>query len=188
MEKHISIGGNGGNKYKRIHSYGSMSTRSDDDMTVHSQLFPYHKKMVVEREILYEEENPPFQPLIATTRLFGKARFTCLLLIYVIFYVVYLASGALVFSALEAPLENQIRLELIRAKTDFLTRYPDIVGKYVFKLPTFYYRFFSYTFYCSNLSQCPSISLIINYKLSSPVVGFFLLFLILADMDLSEDL
>ncbi|CAH1636323.1 unnamed protein product [Spodoptera littoralis] len=116
-----------GNKYKRIYSYGSMSSRSDDDMVVHSQLFPYHKKMVVEREILYEEEHPPFQPLIATTRLFGKARFTCLLLFYVVFYIVYLASGALVFSALEAPMENQIRLELIRAKQDFLTKYPDII-------------------------------------------------------------
>lgn len=121
-----------GNKYKRIYSYGSMSSRSDDDMVVHSQLFPYHKKMVVEREILYEEEHPPFQPLIATTRLFGKARFTCLLLFYVVFYIVYLASGALVFSALEAPMENQIRLELIRAKQDFLTKYPDIIGKYFF--------------------------------------------------------
>lgn len=119
-----------GNKYKRIYSYGSMSSRSDDDMVVHSQLFPYHKKMVVEREILYEEEHPPFQPLIATTRLFGKARFTCLLLFYVVFYIVYLASGALVFSALEAPMENQIRLELIRAKQDFLTKYPDIIGNF----------------------------------------------------------
>lgn len=117
-------------KYNRIHSYGSMmSSRSDDDMTVHSQLYPYPKKMVVEREILYEEEHPPFQPLFATTRLFGKARFTFLLMFYVFFYVVYLASGALVFSALEAPYENQIRLELIRAKQDFLARYPEILGK-----------------------------------------------------------
>lgn len=119
-------------KYSRIQSYGSMSSaRSDDDMTVHSQLFPYPKKMVVEREILYEEEHPPFQPLIATTRIFGKARFTLLLVFYVVFYVVYLASGALVFSALEAPLENQIRLEVIRAKADFVARYPDILGKYI---------------------------------------------------------
>lgn len=117
-------------KYKRNHSYGSMSSRSDDDMTVHSQLFPYPKKMVVEREILYEEEHPPFQPLFATSRLFGKARFTFLLLFYVIFYFVYLATGALVFSALEAPFENQIRLDLIRAKQDFLTRHPDILGNY----------------------------------------------------------
>lgn len=116
-------------KYKRIQSYGSMSSgRSDDDMTVHSQLFPYNKKMVVEREILYEEEHPPFQPLFATTRIFGKARFTCLLLIYVIFYGVYLSTGALVFSALEAPLENQIRLDVIRAKQDFLARHPNILG------------------------------------------------------------
>lgn len=118
-------------KYTRIHSYGSMSSaRSDDDMTVHSQLWPYPKKMVVEREILYEEEHPPFQPLFTTSRLFGKARFTFLLVFYIIFYFVYLASGALVFSALEAPVENQIRLDVIRAKADFLARHPNITGKY----------------------------------------------------------
>lgn len=116
-------------KYPRIHSYGSMSSaRSDDDMIVHSQLFPYHKKMVVEREILYEEEHPPFQPLFATSRFFGKARFTCLLLIYVVFYLVYLVTGALVFSALEAPMENQIRLEVIKAKQEFMLQHPDVTG------------------------------------------------------------
>lgn len=114
--------------YSRIQSYGSLcSGRSEDDMTVHSQLYPYPKKMVVEREILYEEENPPFQPLFATTRIFGQARFTCLILFYVLFYGTYLVSGALVFSALEAPIENQIRLDLIRAKQDFLVRHPDVL-------------------------------------------------------------
>lgn len=116
-------------KYPRIHSYGSMcSGRSDDDFTVHSQLFPYPKKMVVPREVLYEEEHPPFQPLFATSKFFGKARFTCLLAIYVLFYLVYLISGALVFSALEAPLENQIRLEVIRAKQEFMLQHPTVTG------------------------------------------------------------
>lgn len=120
-------------KYTRIQSYGSMSSaRSDDDMTVRSQLFPYNKKMLVEREILYEEEHPPFQPLFATTRFFGKARFTCLLTIYVLFYVAYLVTGALVFSALEAPMENSIRLEVIRARQDFSAKYPDVTGNYDF--------------------------------------------------------
>ncbi|CAG4929842.1 potassium channel subfamily K member 1-like [Colias croceus] len=115
-------------KYTRIHSYGSMSSaRSDDDMTVHSQVFPYQKKMIVKREILYEEEHPPFQPLFATSRIFGKARFACLLLIYVMFYATYLLSGALVFSALETPMENQIRLEVIRAKQDFMLKNPTVL-------------------------------------------------------------
>ncbi|XP_059057395.1 potassium channel subfamily K member 1-like [Achroia grisella] len=114
-------------KYSRVQSYGSMSSaRSDNDMTVHSQLYPYPKKMVVEREILYEEEHPPFQPLFATTRLFGNSRFTLLLVLYIIFYFAYLVSGAFVFSALEAPLENQIRLEVIRAKQDFMVKHPDV--------------------------------------------------------------
>lgn len=114
-------------KYTRIQSYGSMSSsRSDDDMTVHSQLFPYNKKMLIQREILYEEEHPPFQPLFATTRLFGKARFTFLLVIFILFYAFYLVSGALVFSALEAPLENQIRLDVIRAKADFIAKNPGV--------------------------------------------------------------
>ncbi|XP_063362540.1 potassium channel subfamily K member 1-like isoform X1 [Cydia amplana] len=116
------------NKYTRVHSYGSMSSRSDDDMVVHSQLYPYPKKMVVQREILYEEEHPPFQPLIATERCFGKTRFTFLLLSYVAFYFVYLISGALVFSALEAPMENQVRLDVIRAKQDFMMRHPNILA------------------------------------------------------------
>lgn len=108
-----------------------MSTsRSEDDMTVHSQLFPYHKKMVVHHEVLYEEEHPPFQPLFATTRIFGKARFSLLLTIFIVFYLAYLITGALVFSALEAPLENQIRLEVIRAKQDFLAKYPNVIGKH----------------------------------------------------------
>ncbi|CAG9787608.1 unnamed protein product [Diatraea saccharalis] len=117
-------------RYPRIHSYGSMSSgRSDDDMTVHSQLFPYSKKMQIERETLYEEEHPPFQPLFATSKYFGKARFTCLLVIYIFFYLVYLISGAFVFSALEAPLENQIRLDVIRAKQDFMVRHPDVTDE-----------------------------------------------------------
>lgn len=117
--------------YSRIQSYGSMaSSRSEDDMIVHSQLFPYHKKMVVEREIMYEEEHPPFQPLFATSRIFGKSRFTCLLLIYVIFYLVYMATGALVFSALETPMENEIRLRVIRAKQGFVAKYPNVTGRF----------------------------------------------------------
>lgn len=119
-------------KYTRIQSYGSMtSSRSDDDMTVHSQLFPYPKKMVVEREILYEEEHPPFQPLFATTRIFGKARFTCLMALYLCFYVLYLIAGAIVFSALELPFENDIRVSVFRAKEDFIARNPTVLGKYV---------------------------------------------------------
>lgn len=115
--------------YKRIHSYGSLSSnRSEDDMTVHSQVYPYPKKMVVTREILYEEEHPPFQPLFATTKIFGKARFACLLMIYIVFYVTYLLSGALVFSALETPLENQIKLEVFSAKQNFMAKNPTVLG------------------------------------------------------------
>lgn len=116
-------------KYARIQSYGSMtSSRSDDDMTVHSKLYPYTKKMIVEREILYEEEHPPFQPLFATSRIFGKKRFTYLLFIYVVFYICFLSTGALVFSALEAPMENAIRLEVIRAKQSFMAKNTNVTG------------------------------------------------------------
>lgn len=116
-------------KYSRNQSYGSMtSSRSDDDMTVHSKLYPYPKKMIIEREILYEEEHPPFQPLFATSRIFGKKRFTYLLLIYGVFYISYLSTGALVFSALEAPMENEIRLGVIRAKQGFMAKNPNVTG------------------------------------------------------------
>lgn len=117
-------------KYPRIHSYGSMasSRSSDDDMTVHSQLFPYPKKMIVEREILYEEEHPPFQPLFVTTKLIPKSRFFYLLGTYLVFYMIYLVTGALVFSALEAPMENEIRLEVIRAKANFIALHPGVLG------------------------------------------------------------
>lgn len=132
-------------KYPRIHSYGSMSsTKSDDDMTVHSQLFPYPKKLIVPREILYEEEHPPFQPLFATTRIFGKARCTCLLLIYLAFYIAYLVTGALVFSALETPMENQVVLDVLRAKQEFSLKYPTVVGKPFFleNLNSYLFRVF----------------------------------------------
>lgn len=124
--------GNEKQKYGRIQSYGSMSSsRSDDDMTVHSQLYPYPKKMVIQREILYEEEHPPFQPLFVTSRIFGNKRYTYLLLIYTVFYVCYLVTGALVFSALEAPMENEIRLSVIRAKQDFVFKYPNVTGLFI---------------------------------------------------------
>ncbi|CAH2047576.1 unnamed protein product, partial [Iphiclides podalirius] len=115
-------------KYARVQSYGSTSSaRGEDDMTVRSQLFPYPKKMVVEREMLYEEEHPPFQPLLATSRALGKARFTSLLALYVLFYALFLVVGAVIFSMLEGPLEDQTRLEVMSAKQDFLTRHPNIL-------------------------------------------------------------
>lgn len=117
-------------KYLRVQSYGSMSSRSDDDMIVHSQLYPYPKKMVVPREVLYEEEHPPFEPLIATSKIFGKARFCVLLISYIAFYLIYLISGAVVFSALESPMEYQIRNEVLAAKQDFLARHPDVLGNH----------------------------------------------------------
>lgn len=148
-------------KYSRIQSYGSMSSaRSDDDMTVHSQLFPYPKKLIVEREILYEEEHPPFQPLFTTYAL-GKKKFSCLLIGYVAFYIVYLVTGALVFSALETPMENQIRLDVIRAKQDFLTLHPDVLGK------SMLYYFERYTPYISLLS---SLNLITNSVRKNAIV------------------
>lgn len=117
-------------KYQRVQSYGSMcSSRSDDDMIIHSPLYPIPKKMILESEILYEEEHPPFVPLIATSKWFGKARCSYLLFGYVLFYIIYLVTGALVFSALEAPIENQIRLDVIRAKRDFLIKYPNVVDE-----------------------------------------------------------
>lgn len=97
-------------------------------MTVHSQLFPYPKRMVVEREILYEEAHPPFQPLFVTSRIFGRARFACLLTLYIIFYALFLNVGAVIFSTLEGPLEDQTRIEVMSAKQDFLTRYPTVLG------------------------------------------------------------
>lgn len=116
-------------KYARVQSYGSMTTSpSEDDMTVHSRLFPYQKKMVVEREVLYEEENPPFQPLLVTSRMFGEARSTCLLVPYIFFYVLFLMLGAVVFNLLEEPIDIQTRVEVIQAKEDFMTRHPDVLG------------------------------------------------------------
>ncbi|XP_073955434.1 potassium channel subfamily K member 6-like isoform X1 [Choristoneura fumiferana] len=115
-------------KYLRVQSYGSVSSRSDDDMTVHSQLYPCPKKMVVPREVLYEEEHPPFQPLIVTSKIFGKARCCVLLISYIAFYLIYLISGALVFSALETPMEYQIRSEVLAAKQDFMARHPDVLA------------------------------------------------------------
>ncbi|GBP72360.1 Potassium channel subfamily K member 1 [Eumeta japonica] len=116
-------------KYIRVKSYGSIaSSRSEDDMTVHSQLFPYPKRMVVEQEVLYEEEHPPFQPLFATARFFGNTGSAYLLLGFVVFYIIYLVTGALVFAVLEGPVENAIRMELLNAKQEFLNKHANVTA------------------------------------------------------------
>lgn len=66
-----------------------------------------------------------------TWKCLGIEKRAWFLTIYVLFYFVFLLTGGLVFSALEAPLENQVRQNLIRTRSKFLQSYPNVNGKLI---------------------------------------------------------
>ncbi|XP_026480501.1 potassium channel subfamily K member 1-like, partial [Ctenocephalides felis] len=47
-----------------------------------------------------------------------------LLFLFVMFYVLYLVTGGLIFSALETPLESQLQQEILQTRQKFLNDYP----------------------------------------------------------------
>lgn len=61
-------------------------------------------------------------------QLLGIRRSTVLLLCYVIGYIVYLVAGGLVFAALEAPIEREIRDDLASSIHKFLKKYTCVEG------------------------------------------------------------
>ncbi|XP_044737894.1 potassium channel subfamily K member 1-like [Chrysoperla carnea] len=59
-----------------------------------------------------------------------------LLTLYVVFYLLYLTAGALIFSTIETPPENQLRNDLRVMKMNFLTQHPCVSDEALEKLIT----------------------------------------------------
>jgi hypothetical protein len=55
-------------------------------------------------------------------------RSSLLLTLYVVFYSVYLITGGVVFAAVEAPVENDVRSALVTARRIFLENHPCVTG------------------------------------------------------------
>ncbi|XP_039288120.1 potassium channel subfamily K member 1 isoform X1 [Nilaparvata lugens] len=62
-------------------------------------------------------------------RVLGIRRSSSLLILYVVFYVVYLAAGGVIFASLESPIERQTMENLIHAKRAFLNRNPCVTDE-----------------------------------------------------------
>ncbi|KAG8212738.1 hypothetical protein J437_LFUL019678 [Ladona fulva] len=65
----------------------------------------------------------------ALRQLLGVRRSSLLLMVYMLFYISYLATGGLVFSAMEEPLERSTRLRVESAKDAFLQKNPCVTGR-----------------------------------------------------------
>nr|CAD7597039.1 unnamed protein product [Timema genevievae] len=59
----------------------------------------------------------------------GVRRSSALLLVYVMFYLVYLVTGGLVFTAMEAPEEQKLQNMLSKSRRLFLDNYPCVSGR-----------------------------------------------------------
>ncbi|CAB0005865.1 unnamed protein product [Nesidiocoris tenuis] len=64
-----------------------------------------------------------------TRRVVGLRRSTFLLSVYAVGYVAYLLTGGIVFAALEAPVEADIKGELQQARAAFLSAHPCVSGE-----------------------------------------------------------
>lgn len=58
----------------------------------------------------------------------GMRRSSLLLTLFVVFYLVYLITGGVVFAAVEAPEENAVRNALVTARRIFLETHPCVAG------------------------------------------------------------
>lgn len=60
---------------------------------------------------------------------FGLRRSSLLLILYMLFYLVYLVTGGLVFAVLEAPEEEDLKISVMASKKAFLTANPCVKGE-----------------------------------------------------------
>lgn len=58
-------------------------------------------------------------------------------MVYLVFFLVYLSLGALVFGSMEQPVETQLRIEIRNRIQTFLYDNPSLAGLLVFFLPKF---------------------------------------------------
>jgi hypothetical protein len=74
--------------------------------------------------------------------------------LYLVFYVVYLVTGGVVFAALEAPEEKAVKSALARTRRIFLETYPCVSGMFnIYFLTDFIF---------------PDLALCLNYRISRP--------------------
>lgn len=65
--------------------------------------------------------------------IFGMCKTSFLFFVYFVLYVTFLASGAAIFSALEAPGEEVIKFRLENAIAKFRVNYPGVQGQFASK-------------------------------------------------------
>lgn len=96
-----------------------------------------------ERTPSYYERPPPRYSLIVDEKVpliekqsnerikqvLGMRRSSFLLSLYLVFYMVYLITGGLVFAVLEGPQEEELRQAVSRARIEFLKENPCVQGK-----------------------------------------------------------
>lgn len=73
--------------------------------------------------LLGKEYTPPVKQVL------GLRRSSLLLGLYLLFYVVYLVTGGLVFAVLEGPYEAELRDDIAAFRNGFLARNPCVAGK-----------------------------------------------------------
>ncbi len=64
----------------------------------------------------------------------GLQRSSWYLMVYLAFFMVYLSLGALVFGAMEQPIELQLRSEIRNRVDQFLYKYPTLTGPEKFSI------------------------------------------------------
>lgn len=74
------------------------------------------------------DEETPLLGELPVKQVMGLRRSSLLLFLYLLFYVVYLGTGGLVFAVLEGPIEAELRDEVAEAQTAFLARNPCVSG------------------------------------------------------------
>lgn len=83
-----------------------------------------------ERQLMLHQQRAHIRQVL------GVRRSSLLLSLYIVFYVVYLVTGGVVFAALEAPEEKAVVSALATARRIFLETHPCVSGMFNISLPT----------------------------------------------------
>lgn len=78
------------------------------------------------------DEETPLLGSGPVKQVLGLRRSQFLLSLYLLFYVVYLVTGGLIFAVLEGPIEAELRDEVYDLRNDFLARHPSVSGEHYF--------------------------------------------------------
>lgn len=86
-------------------------------MTLHLSKIPDE-----ERQLVFHQQRAHIRQVL------GMRRSSLLLTLYIVFYFVYLITGGVVFAAIEAPEENDVRSALVTTRRIFLETHPCVTG------------------------------------------------------------